>query len=230
MKSIRSGIPPKPTDKPREQDEAELKKSAATLQGAAAALRARAAISEIRALFEDDDPDLRLWAARLFCDVDPEAASAATRSIFALTSTQEMLAIRRNARRAPPSRPTLKEMSDNALVVRFEDAAKRQGATQFLDPIDDPEDQETHNRTVIEVTNILAELKARGLLPRLLPFLSSGNLTVRWRAAQGCQRLSEQQAVEALESVIKSGNLSETVPARHILDSWRKGKCLIDGL
>ena len=111
--------------------------------------------SEITNLFFDDDPDVRMGAIMQFADVDPETTSAATHALLARLSTREMLALRLKSAHAAAERPSLKEMSDDALVARFEDAGLRQSATQFLDPIDEPEDQETQNRVAIEVVDVL---------------------------------------------------------------------------
>ena len=119
-------------------------------------------------------------------------------------------------------------MTNDALIARFEDAATRQSATQFLDCIDEPKDMETNNRLVCEVTDIIKELKSRGLLVLLLPYLSSPDMTVRHRAAQGCLRIAERQAVAALEEVAAKGTFDQRIRARDTLDHWRRGKCLID--
>jgi HEAT repeat protein len=208
----------------------ERMQSAAVIRAVGAALRAREAISEVRRLFEDDDPDVRMCAASQFRDIEPERASAAISGLYAKLPTREALALRRRARQAPPRRPSLKEMSDDALVARFEDAAARQSASQFLDCLDDPKDMATHNRVVGEVTGILRELKSRGLLGRLLPSLASPDFTVRHRAAQGCLRIAEEKAVAALDSVVASGSFNERLAARDTLEHWRNGKRLVDGL
>jgi hypothetical protein len=171
-----------------------------------------------------------MWAARQFGDLDPEAAAAAIHSIFALLSTQDVLDLRQWAREAPPSQPTFREMTDDALLARFENAAERENATQFLDPLDNRGDQKAKDRLASEMLDIFRELKARGLLGRLAPLLESANLTVRFRAAQGCLRLDEKRAATALESVIANGSFDEALPAREALDDWREGRSLIDGL
>lgn len=186
--------PPKP-----DLDESVRKQALMAMLSAGETLRARRDFDDDD---DDDDPDVRMWAARQFGDIDPEAAAAAIHSIFALLPTQDVLDLRQWARDPPPSRPTLREMADDALLARFEDAAERENATQFLDPLDNREDQEAKDRLADEMLDILRELKARGLLGGLEPLLESANLTVRFRAAQGCLRLDEKRAVTALESVI----------------------------
>jgi hypothetical protein len=218
VKAGRSGIRP-PPEEPAAK--AEVQQGVAAMLAAGDALLARGAISEMKSLFESDDPDLRLSSAQQFSDVDPETAAAAIHSIFALVSTREMLEMRRRARQAPPGRPTLQEMSDEALLARFEDAATRQGAAQYLETIEKPEDHETQNRVFGETTDTLREVKSRGLEARLMPLLLSDDLTVRWRAAQGCLSLAEEEAVMALETVMASGTLEEAMRARDIFDRWR---------
>ena len=64
-------------------------------------------------------------------------------------------------------------MSDDDLVVRFEDAAERESGTHFLDYLDDPADKDLQNEIVNEVWDVMRQLKTRGLLPRLLPLLAA---------------------------------------------------------
>jgi HEAT repeat protein len=194
------------------------------------ALSERKAIAQIRKLLEDDDIDVRAWAGGQFVGIDPEWATAALSGAYKKLSTREVIALRDRARQEPPSRPTLAEMSDDALLARFEDAAERLDATRFLDCVDNPEDQETTNRLIREGTGILREVKSRGLLERLVPLLASPDDTVRVRAAQGCLRIAETQAVAALEAVAAKRNFDASVFARETLAHWRKGKCLVDGL
>jgi hypothetical protein len=202
----------------------------AAVQALGAALRPRKPIPEIRRLFEDDDRDVRACAAGQFGPIDPEWAAATWSGLFANLPTREVLALTRRARQAPPDSPTLKEMSDDAVVARFEDAATREYATQFLDCSGDPEDMATHNRIAGELVDVMQELKSRGALAKLLPLLSSDNMGVRRRAAQGCMRLAEDKAVAALESVVASGSFDDRLAAGDVLENWHKGKCLVDGL
>jgi HEAT repeat protein len=222
--------PPEAAKETGEKGIAEFASAVAPMKAIATELRSREAFLEIRNLFFDDDPDVRMGAVAQFADIDPETSAAAAHTLVAGLTTREVLALRLSARTPPPSRPGLKEMSDDALVVRFEDAGLRESAAQLLDPTDEPDDQETQNRIAIEVVDILQELKARGLLPRLLPLLTNPNLRIRFRAAQGCLRLAEQEATAALESVAKSKNFDDRWAARNALARWHEGKCLIDGL
>jgi hypothetical protein len=120
--------------------------------------------------------------------------------------------------------------SDDDLIDCFEVTACREEAAQFLDPCDEPQDQETANQIAGEMCDILQEIKARGLLSKLEPLLSNPVMTVRWRAAAGCLRSNEKEAVAALEYVVANGRFDEALPARETLDAWRDGRCLIDAL
>ena len=202
----------------------------ATIHALGAAIAVRKPIAEVRRLFEDDDRDVRAFAAGHFLGIDPEWAGATMSGLFAGLPTREVLALCRRALQAPPSRPMLKEMPDAALVARFEDAATRQYATQFLDRVGDPEDMAAYNRIAREVVHVIQELKSRGALAKLCPLLTNPNMTVRSRAAQACLRIAGDKAVAALESVVASGSFDERLAARDTLDDWHKGKCLVDGL
>jgi HEAT repeat protein len=202
----------------------------ARIRALGVALCARKPIAQIRRLFEDDDPDVRAWAGGQFVGVDPEWATAAISGVLKKLPTREVLAMRDRARQEPPSRPTLPEMSDDTLLDRFENAAQRMSGTRFLDAVDNPEDQETINRLIGEGTDILREVKSRRLLERLVPFLDSSDDRVRVRAAQGCLRIAEAQAVAALEAVAAKRNFDASISAQETLLYWRKGKCLVDGL
>jgi HEAT repeat protein len=194
------------------------------------ALGKRISLAQARGLMEEEDPDVRLCAAGQFCSMDMEWASATMNGLSAGLSTRDVLAARARARRPPPPRPTLKQMSDDALIARFEDAAERLGATRFLDCIDEPADQKAKNRVIDEGALILREVKSRDLLERLLPLLDSANDTVRFRAAQGCLRIATPQAVAVLEAIADEKNFDSSVSASDTLDYWRNGKALVDGL
>lgn len=204
--------------------------SAAEIQALGAALRARKPIPEIRRLFESEDRDVRTCAAGQFGSIDPEWAAATWNGLFAGLPTQDVLALSRRARQAPPRRPALKDMSDEALVARFEDAATREYATQMLDCVDDPRDMATRNRIVGEVWDIMRELKARDALGRLLPLLASPNMTVRREAATACLRVDEQKAIAVLEEVAAKGKLDDKIPAQDALEGWRKNGRAVYGV
>lgn len=225
MNDMRASKPPGTPQQTPEQV-----KAADDVRALGAMLRKRVSIPQARRLMEDDDPDVRTCAAGQFGSMDQEWASSTWNALAAGRPTREVLADRARARRPPPAHPTLKEMSDDALLGRFEDAATRLSATRFLDCIDEPDDQEAKNRLICEGTDILCEVKARGLLDRLVPLLDSANDTVRFRAAQGCLRIAEPQAVAALEAIAAKKNFDDSIYASDTLDEWRNGKSLVDGL
>ena len=70
----------------------------------------------------------------------------------------------------------------------------------------------------------MRQLKARGLLPRLLPLFASDDLTVRREAATACLRVAAPKAGAALESVVHDGTTpTASSPARRAPDAAAKG-------
>jgi hypothetical protein len=192
----------------------------AELNALAEALEARGPPDEAKRLFEDDDAAVRVSAAMYLADMDPEMASAAISATYARLPTREVFDLKRRALQAPPLEPTLKEMSDDALVARFEDAATREYATRFLDSDDDsPPDMTDRNRIVDEVWEIMLELKGRNALGRLVPLLASPNITVSREAATACLYVAEQASIAVLEAVAASGKFDDNVPAKDALDN-----------
>src|SRR5579863_6565932 len=160
----------------------EWKEGVAQMQALGAALRERKPIEEIRPLFEDDDADVRSWSAAQFLSTDPEWASAAWSGLCFDLTTREAFDLTRRARQPPPRRPTIKDMSDDALVERFEDAATREYAAHFLDYVGDARDMAIVNRIQREVWAIADELKSRAAAMKLLPYLDHRFITVRREA------------------------------------------------
>jgi HEAT repeat protein len=205
--------------------------AAGELIALAEALHARGLPTEAKRLFEVDDPAVRVSAALYLSDVDPEMASAAIAAAYARLPTREVFDLKRRALRVTPLEPTLKEMSDDALVARFEDAATREYATRFLDRDEDsPGDMTERNRIVTEVWKAMRELKARGALGRLVPLLASPNITVRREAATACLYVAEQASIAVLEEVAVNGKYNDSVQAEDALDSWRKNGFAIQGI
>jgi HEAT repeat protein len=202
----------------------------ATVKALGAALAARKPIPGIRPLLEDDDPNVRAWAAGQFIGVDPLWAYAALAGLRTDHSTRQVLDLMQRAIEEPPSQPALKDMTDDALVARFEDAATREYATRFLDCDEDQNDMDTRNRILGEVWDVMRELKARGLLGRLLPLLESANVTVRREAATACLRVAEQQAAAVLEDIGANEGVHDKYAAREALDNWRKKGSAVYGV
>jgi HEAT repeat protein len=200
------------------------------LRGIVDSLRVQGVGAPIERLLRDDDPDVRATAAIAFADLAPELANAAGRSAYVGLPTDKVLELQRRARQRPPERPILAEMNDDDLVARFEDAAERESGSHFLDYLDDPTDKDLQNEIVGEVWNIMRQLKARGLLVRLLPLLGSDDLTVRREAALACLRVAAPQAEAALESVARDGEYPDNISAYEALTRWRTKGLIVYGV
>ena len=200
------------------------------LRGIVDSLRVHGVGAPIERLLRVDDPDVRATAAIAFAALAPELANAAGRSAYVGVPTDKVLELQRRARQKPPDRPTLAEISDDDLVARFKDAAERESGTHFLDYLDDPADKDLQNEIVGEVRDIMRQLKARGLLPRLLPLLASDDLTVRRQAATACLRVAAPEAEAALESVARDGEYPDNIDARDALASWRTKGLIVYGV
>jgi hypothetical protein len=202
----------------------------ATIKSLGAALVARKPIPGVRRLFEDDDANVRAWAAGQFMSIDPQWGLATLEGLMNGLSTREVLDLMWRVIEEPPPEPALGDMTDDALVARFEDAATREFATRFLDCVDDQNDIDTRNRILGEVWDVMRELKARGLLGRLLPLLESANVTVRREAATACLRVAEQQAAAVLDDIGANEGGDDKYAARKALDNWRKNGSAVYGV
>ncbi|MGD1015409.1 MAG: hypothetical protein ABR863_03065 [Roseiarcus sp.] len=234
LRRLRDSLAP-PAQSPKEQNPAEdleeQKSAAAQLWATSAVLKARRPIAQVERMLEDDDPDIRATTAMFLGGLSPELAEAATESYLVEMPTREVLALQRRARQAPPERPTLEEMSDDELVARFEDAALRESGAGFLDYLENPADKDVQNRIVSEVWAIMRQLKARGLLARLLPLFASDNVTVRREAATACLRTAEAQAIGVLEEVARNrAGSREGFEAGLALVRWRKDGSIVYGV
>ena len=141
-----------------------------------------------------------------------------------------MFALRKRALRITPPEPTPRDMSDDALVAYFEDAAMREYGARLLGGPVDPQRTEAQNRIVTEVWDAMRELKARGALERLLPLLASSNILVRREAATACLRVDEKRSIAALEEVMAKGTYDDRVPAQTALENWREKGFAIYGV
>jgi hypothetical protein len=201
----------------------ETKRGFAENAAIAGALNCKATAPEIEPLFDSDDPDIRMCAAALLSAFAPALSEAAWRGVMAKCSTREALALGARARTPPPARPSLQEMDDDALIARFEDAAERLTACRFIDWRDDEKDTDVRNAIIVEQTQIGAEIRRRGMLVRLLPFLDGADPSARLFAALGCLRIAAAKAVATLEEIGAHGNLDDRAVALDNLDRWRKG-------
>jgi Domain of unknown function (DUF2019) len=201
--------------------------AAAEIRSLVAVLQDRMPTGQAELWFEDADVDVRLSAALFFSDADPEMANPAISSVYERMSTREMLTLKRRALEPPPARPTFQEMSEDALVARFEDAATREYATRFLESVQEFQDMTERNRILVELWNLMRELKGRDALGLLLPLLAHANVTVRREAATACLRVAEQASIAALEKIIATAGYDDSVPAQDALESWReKGRAV----
>ena len=206
----------------------ETNRSFARNAAIAGALSGKATSREVEPLFDSDDPDIRICAAALLSEFAPALSEAAWHGVMAKCSTREALARGERARTLPPNSPGLAEMDDDALMARFEDASERLTACRFIDWRDDEKDAEIRNAIIAEQTEIGAEIRRRGMLARLLPFLDSAEPSARLFAALGCLRIAAARAVAALEAIGADGDLDDRAVALGNLQRWRSGVCLAD--
>ena len=168
--------------------------------------------------------------AALLSQFAPELGEAAWHGVMAKCSTREAMARGERARTPPPARPTLAEMDDDALMARFEDAAERLTACRFIDWRDDAKDAASRHAIIVEQTEIGAEIRRRGMLAWLLPFLDSAEPSARLFAALGCLSVAAAKAVVTLEEIGACGDLDDRAVALDNLERWRNGDCLVDKL
>ena len=200
-------------------ERAEMKRELDTIS---AELRARKPIEKLRALFDHENVDVRFHAVWAFMAVDPDWALATISAHREDLATKDVIALRARAKKRPPIRPTVKEMSNNQLVARFEDAAVRKYATQFLGGQFEPYDVKLRNRIVNEIRGVADELKSRGALTSLLPLLDHANVTVRNSAAIDCLDVAPERALPVLEAISAGRDKTEAVSAWWALERWRK--------
>jgi hypothetical protein len=201
----------------------ETKRGFARNAAIAGALSGKATAFEIEPLFDSDDPDIRICAAAQLSAFAPALSEAAWHGVMARCSTREALAWGARARTPPPTRPTLQAMDDDALMGRFEDASERLTACRFIDWRDDEKDAEARNAIVVEQAEIGAEIRRRGMLARLLPFLDAADPSARLFAALGCLRIAAAKAAATLEEIGAYGNLDDRAVALDNLERWRNG-------
>jgi len=200
------------------------------LHAVARELCARRPVAEVQALYENENAGVRTFASTLLAAVDPKLAEAAFRGLAFDTPARQVVALVRRARVPPPEKPSLAEMTLDALFERFIDAATRLYATRFLDCVTKRADLELRNRIVDEEGDILRELKARGALDRLLPLLDEPNPAVRPQAAIACLAIATDKAIAILEAATRSYDSMERGDAIHYLHLWRAGKTVVSGV
>jgi Domain of unknown function (DUF2019) len=194
------------------------------LRAIEAELRARKPIEALRPLFDHENVDVRFNAAWSFLQVDPIWATATISALGKGLATKDVIALGARAKKRPPARPTVKEMSTEQLVARFEDAGIREYATQFLGGQFEPYDVKLRNRIVDEIRGIVDELKSRGALASILPLLDHTNITVRNSAAIYCLDVAPERALPTLEAISAGRDRTEAISAWWALDRRRKAQ------
>ena len=229
--ATRIGLP-RDRDDPRRLKLGSPERDAAVkdLHAVARELCVRKPVAEVRALYENENAGVRTFASSLLSAVDPELAAAAFRGLAFDTPAREVVALARRARTPPPEKPSLADMTLDALVERFIDAATRLYATRFLDCVAKRADLALRNRIVGEEGKILSELKARGALDRLLPLLDDANPALRPQAAIACLAIATDKAIAILEAATRSYDSMERGDAIHYLHLWRAGKTVVSGV
>ena len=179
------------------------------LRAVSAELCARKPIEKLRRLFDHENVDVRFRAAVAFMDVDPDWALATISGHKEDLSAKDVIALCARAKKRPPARPAVEDMSTEQLVARFEDAGIRRYATRFLGGEFEPFDVKLSNRILGEMRGIVDELKSRDALAELLPLLDHSNIGVRNDAASFCVPVARGRAVAALEGIEASRDTIE---------------------
>jgi len=107
-------------------------------------------------------------------------------------------------------------------MARFADAAERLTACRFIDWRDDQTDAQARNAIIVEQTEIGAEIRRRGMLARLLPFLDDADPSARLFAALGCLRIAAAKAAATLEEIGADGDRDDRAVALENLERWRR--------
>jgi Domain of unknown function (DUF2019) len=192
------------------------------MRALSAELCVRRPMADIRALLDDEDADVRGWAAGQFLSLDPEWASATFSGLVHELPAREVLDLRRRALNPPPKGPPLAEWSTAALAERFEDAAMREYAERFV-PKDDPTDVSLHNCIVDEIIDVRNELIRRNEVASVLPLLDSPNIAVRTEAARATLPVAPERASAVLEAVVASKDqFLLCAGAAETLQRWRE--------
>jgi Domain of unknown function (DUF2019) len=188
-------------------------------------LTARNPIAKIRAMWDDDDVDVRAMAAMRFHALDPEWAEASFSGLCEnpRLTMRETLELRRRALERLPRRPPLQRMPLDELIAYFEDMATREYGAKFVaDPNSSLWDVELRNRLLDEIWDIEKEIASRDALARLLPFLDHPYDSVRLWAADACLPVAPERALPVLEALAATSSDYTRDYARDILRRWRR--------
>jgi len=187
----------------------------------AVTLVARPPGPEAPSLFDDPDPDVRMAAATYASDLDEALAETTRKGVLTGCSATEVIAGRQRVWQPSPAQPSLQEMSDEALLARFQDAGERVTACRFIDWVHDAQDTKTRNRILGELIDIRAEAEQRGMLARFAPFLDSSDPNVRFQAAIACRYVAPERSVATLEALKADRDPQIRAPAGWTLSRWR---------
>jgi HEAT repeat protein len=187
-----------------------------------AELRVRKPIEKLRKLFDHENEEVRASAGAQFLALDEKWALAAISSLGGGMPTREVVALCDRARKSPPAHPTIKDMSVDELVARFEDAGmRRYAAIEFMGGEDEAWDVELANRTGGEMLDAADELKSRDAVSALLPLLNHSNIYIRNLAAMRCLAIAPDLAAPVLEATEAGPNHLASMNARSALNRWR---------
>ena len=162
-----------------------------------------------------------MGASIYLSDADPVLAEATREGVMRGCSASDVVAARLRVRQPPPPRPTLQEMSDEALLTRFQDAGERLTACQFIDWVHDDRDMNTRNDIIGELIATRVEAKRRAVLAKLVPFLDSPDPSIRHHAAIACLGFATDKAVAALKGLEADADPHVRAAAGWTLDRWR---------
>ncbi len=207
----------------------------AAFRAAAIAFVRRATFEDAKPLFDHDDLEVRGFASTALAKLNPDYAMAAFRGVQYGVATPEAFDLMGRARMPLIDAPKPAEMTDDELVARAHDVAILIFATRFFDWSGDERDPENRNRLWGEQIEVLRELKRRGALARLIPFLDDPNPVVRLEMAQACLALATEKCLAILEARVADrhtlgAELLERLEAESALKNWRNGKPVIWGV
>ena len=138
---------------------------------------------------------------------------------------------------------SLQELNEDELVDRFVEFGLRDFmGTTFFNLHSDQSQIDARNNVLSEIRRVLAALKDRGALRRLLPLLKHENQNVRLWAAEGALFVDEGSALEALTAIAGEGRPTSArlflppgpgltnMSAMESLRRWRKDRRGVYGL
>ena len=174
---------------------------------------------------DHENRDVRAWAGAQLTPIDPDWSCAAISGLRLNIPTHEIMALCERVERGPPAGPSLRDMTIDELVARFEDAGIRKYATQFMGDDEDPYAITLRNATVDEMIDVANELIGRNAEAALFRLFEHRNVGVRGGAASILLERVPDRAVAVLEEVAAAGDDSmESLGASMRLWSWQRKK------